>query len=396
MTKDEFLELNEYNDDIKDAFKKIMRNDGNVSRTGIYYKIKTFRTSLSKATPLYFDYFVFLTEENIIDFTEEIQWLLTKEPLDFSFSELHPILKDEFKRLMPKYGLSTKSYSKIFDNLEEYPEIKEEFNEIYKDVITQESTINRIKEIISKTVEVNIEKLSDIKVDSELFETVEIDDEYLNTFWSRDGGIKKGTTNVIIGDPGAGKTMFAFDLLSKLKNAKCLYISAEMTRVEVVSYTKNMDLDIDFVFLHDYHDSDPFSVIQQVLNAKYDIVCLDSLSEIIVALQDSFANTSNAKIERELMNLIKDHTKGKTGIYTSFLIIQQVTKTGQFVGGNSLKHNTSSMLHINRFDCESKKMYFSKNRNADIAQEIYFKIVDGFIEYTDTVEYYEEDEIMEL
>lgn len=396
MTIEEFKNLKEYDNTIKTAFRKLLRNEGN-NRTAFYYKIKTFKNSLNYITPLFLDYYIFLTNENVIDFTEQIEWLQHTEPLDFSFNQLHPLMKDEFKRLIQEHGYSAKSYNKIFDNLLDYPQILEQFNTKYKEMITLEESKKRLDDIIKKEVDVNIQKLSDIQVDSELFKTIEIDDELLNAFFSRDGGIKKGTTNIIIGDPGSGKTLFSFDLLSKLNSVKSLYISAEMTRVEVLSYTQNLDLSCDFVFLHDYFDSDPFSVIEKVLKQGYDIVVMDSLSEICIALQDSFHNLTLPKIEKELLKLIKEHTKGLTGVYTSFLIIQQVTKNGNFVGGNSLKHNTSSMLHLERYDCQHKRMRFSKNRNADISYELFFKINDGTLEYFEQLDYYdEENEIMEL
>jgi hypothetical protein len=70
--------------------------------------------------------------------------------------------------------------------------------------------------------------------------------------------------------------------------------------------------------------------------------------------------------------------------YTSFLAIQQVTKGGNFVGSNKLKHNTTGMIEL-RYSSEfsgDRYAKVTKNRRGFKYEKIYFSL-DG----NESVEY---------
>ena len=51
-------------------------------------------------------------------------------------------------------------------------------------------------------------------------------------------------------------------------------------------------------------------------------------------------------------------------VNTAFLVIQQVTKQGEFAGSNRFKHMLTGMMHM-KFTKEGERtMYFSKNRRG--------------------------------
>jgi predicted ATP-dependent serine protease len=57
-------------------------------------------------------------------------------------------------------------------------------------------------------------------------------------------------------------------------------------------------------------------------------------------------------------------------------MIQQVTKGGNFVGSNKLKHNTTGMLEI-RFTeegAQERYLMFTKNRRGDVYKKMYFSL----------------------
>jgi predicted ATP-dependent serine protease len=65
-------------------------------------------------------------------------------------------------------------------------------------------------------------------------------------------------------------------------------------------------------------------------------------------------------------------------LYTSFFCIQQVTKGGEFVGSNVIKHATTAMMEI-RFDESNKSeryVEFTKNRRCGDAvfKKLYFTL----------------------
>ena len=73
------------------------------------------------------------------------------------------------------------------------------------------------------------------------------------------------------------------------------------------------------------------------------------------------------------------HNKGgnRGKHYTTFLMIQQMTKGGNFVGSNKIKHMTTAMLHI-KFDgyenSEQRYIEFSKNRRGPVGKRLYFNL----------------------
>jgi len=71
------------------------------------------------------------------------------------------------------------------------------------------------------------------------------------------------------------------------------------------------------------------------------------------------------------------------GYYTTFINIQQVTKQGEFAGSNRLKHMTDAMAHIERSkDGTQRSIYFSKNRDCDKDDKMYFVITNDIIHYS--------------
>ena len=79
-------------------------------------------------------------------------------------------------------------------------------------------------------------------------------------------------------------------------------------------------------------------------------------------------------------------------VNTAFLVIQQVTKGGVFVGSNRLKHNTTGMLEI-RYDKDiegASYLMFTKNRRGQTNKKLYYSLKE-----TGDVGYYELMEIQE-
>ena len=76
--------------------------------------------------------------------------------------------------------------------------------------------------------------------------------------------------------------------------------------------------------------------------------------------------------------------ENKENKYTSFLAIQQVTKAGEFVGSNKLKHLFDAMGEMRR---ESERngggtyITFSKNRNGNVGIKFSYQLENGNISY---------------
>ncbi len=75
---------------------------------------------------------------------------------------------------------------------------------------------------------------------------------------------------------------------------------------------------------------------------------------------------SYKKAETELLNLFEKNNLGENDseINTAFLVIQQVTKGGEFAGSNRFKHMMTGMAHMKWTKEGERTFFFSKNRRG--------------------------------
>jgi DNA repair protein RadA/Sms len=235
-----------------------------------------------------------------------------------------------------------------------------------------------VKTELNKPVE--LVQLGKVNFDKRIFETMHTK-KAVDKLFSNAGGIPRATNYIVIGDPGVGKSTVCLDIISDVKKEKqrVLFISGEMSRVDMYQYMQRYPKfgNIDILFLGEYSDENCKLVIEQVLDKGYDIVLGDSFVEIQDAVKET-AEMTTGSAEKWLIDLMIKHNAGenKSKAYTSFLMIQQVTKGGNFVGSNKLKHNTTGMLEI-RFTEEGgqeRYLMFTKNRRGDVYKKMYFSL----------------------
>lgn len=235
----------------------------------------------------------------------------------------------------------------------------------------------------------NLIKINDVKYDLELFEAWKMNNA-LDSLFSIDGGIPKATNWMIVGDPGVGKSTLVSDCLANAQanGAKVLFVSAEMNKVDLYLYVKRYPKfgDINIFFPQELPEgTSPKQELEDVLAEGWDIVLFDSFVEVqeIIREEDKMTGKSSEKWMLDLMgrhNMANNDSKR----YTSFLNIQQVTKGGNFVGSNRLKHMTTGMMEI-RFvdeDEEDRFVSFTKNRRGNVGKRMYFSLhTEGDVEY---------------
>ncbi len=202
-------------------------------------------------------------------------------------------------------------------------------------------------------------------------------------------GLPKGVNYMIIGDPGVGKTTIILNLLSNIRacnpGAKVLFISAEMNEIDLAIYVqrfpKFQDLDILFIEA-DFNEESPshnLDKVKEALQQGWDVVAVDSFFELQSIVKDE-EDVSLRKAETMLLSLIKQQNKGENDrhVNTTFLTIQQVTKSGRFIGTNRLKHAITAMLEL-RLE-NPKNVYsdryavFSKHRRGDVGVRLYYDL----------------------
>ena len=245
-----------------------------------------------------------------------------------------------------------------------------------------------------------VTKLNQLDIDPRMMEQMLSGLGNMDKFISYEGGIPAACNIMACGDPGVGKTTVLLDVLAGVANRgkKCLFISGEMGRKQMFKYTQRFPQFgiIDTLFMSDYLEYNTKDVVEQILERGYDLVLIDSIAEIIDGVRDD--NQWDRKMaESWLVDVCIRMNKGENNNnkYTSFLLIQQVTKSGVFVGSNKIKHLTDAMMELRR---ESEKdgggtyITFTKNRNGDAGLKMGYQISTGSIYYGAVSERVEEDE----
>lgn len=232
----------------------------------------------------------------------------------------------------------------------------------------------------------DIVKMKDVKFDKDLFINY-MSGTVLDRLLCSYQGLPKGVNYMIIGDPGVGKTTIILDMIANIQKrnplVKILFISAEMNEIDLAIYVQRFpkfsELNILFVEADINAESHCFKHIEDTLQDGWDIIAIDSFYELQGIIKEEEELTLK-KAESQLLSIIKKQNKAqnKRGVHTTFLTIQQVTKSGAFIGSNRLKHMITAMMEL-RLD-NPKNIYsdryvtFSKHRRGDVGVKLYYNL----------------------
>ena len=147
-------------------------------------------------------------------------------------------------------------------------------------------------------------------------------------------------------------------------------------------FPKFQNLDILFVegeFEQESHSCKTLERLTAILDQGWDVVAIDSFYELQGIIKEE-ENITLKKAESLLLSLMKQQSKGVNdrSVNTTFLTIQQVTKSGAFVGSNRLKHSITAMMEL-RLE-NPKNIYsdryavFTKHRRGDVGVRLYYDL----------------------
>lgn len=253
-----------------------------------------------------------------------------------------------------------------------------------------------------------VTRMCDINFDPSLFINFLTDTE-LDSVLSSQRGLPRGVNYMIIGDPGVGKTTIILDMLANLQKTnpklKILFISAEMNEIDlaiyVQRYPKFQYLNILFVESDCSIDTHNWETVSSVLTQGWDIVAIDSFYELQSVIKEE-ENIKLKEAESRILTIIKRQNKGENSrnANTTFITIQQVTKSGAFVGSNRLKHMITAMMELR---LENKKniysdrfIVFSKHRRGDVGVRLYYNLETGGNVFYDSVRFENDKRIKQM
>ena len=221
-------------------------------------------------------------------------------------------------------------------------------------------------------------KMNDFKFNPELFVPMKTNKK-IDNLLSTEGGIMKGTNVAFVGDPGVGKTTILLDMLADMQSTghKTLFISGEMNQIDMVGMVKRFPKfgGLPILFMGDWIEKDPLVILKSILSEGWDSVLIDSFAELAVAIVDFHGGTMK-NAETKILNLLERHNKAenRSNINTAFMLIQQVTKGGEFAGSNRFKHMLTGMAHM-KFNNEGGRcIFFSKNRRGGEMNKLFFSL----------------------
>lgn len=209
----------------------------------------------------------------------------------------------------------------------------------------------------------------------------------LDTFISDRGGLLPSCIYVIVGGAGSGKTSWSIDTLHKLQTnnptKKFLYISGEQDEIDNYELSEKIPGLKDLSTLYLAGCENPKEVITEVLEEGWDAVLIDSL-EIISQRIESTTSLNSKQSYKWVMDLMFKHKKGgnPSNIYTSFMVIQQATKSGSFKGDSSIEFDTTGMLYVINDETETNRyLIFTKNRRGENKVKQFYRLSDGKMNY---------------
>ena len=200
-------------------------------------------------------------------------------------------------------------------------------------------------------------------------------------------GLPKGVNYMVVGDPGVGKTTIILDMMANIQRQypalRILFVSAEMNEIDLAIYVQRFPKfgNLDILFVESDFEEHPhnWERLKQVLQEGWDIVAIDSFHELQGIVKEEESITQK-RAESMLLQLIKQHNKAinDRGVNTTFLTIQQVTKSGAFVGSNRLKHSITALMEL-RLDnprniYSDRYITFSKHRRGEVGEKLYYNL----------------------
>lgn len=154
------------------------------------------------------------------------------------------------------------------------------------------------------------------------------------------GGLTKGSSILLGGDPGIGKTTLSFAIASRVVDLgmNVLYVSGEESRKQLAGRKKRLGLKSSFSLLATSRLDD---ITDAVKEGNYKLIIIDSIQSIYNA-RLAFLPGSASQIRDVSSRLIRELKEREI----SHIFIGHVTKEGTIAGPKILEHMVDTVLYF--------------------------------------------------
>ena len=153
------------------------------------------------------------------------------------------------------------------------------------------------------------------------------------------GGITRGSTTLVAGDPGIGKSTLMTELGRDLSNSTVLYVTGEESAQQVRMRAERLDAVTDNVLL--LAESSLENIIRAALDTTPDVIIVDSIQTVhSEEVQSAPGSVSQV---RECAATIMRATQD---IGASTFLVGHVTKSGMIAGPRVLEHMMDTVLYF--------------------------------------------------
>jgi DNA repair protein RadA/Sms len=154
------------------------------------------------------------------------------------------------------------------------------------------------------------------------------------------GGLTKGSSVLMGGDPGIGKTTLCFTVASRMAGigVRVLYVSGEESLKQLAGRKKRLGLDSSFSLLATNHVAD---ILDAVKEGKYELVIIDSIQSVYNS-RLAFLPGSASQIRDVSSRLIRELKQQEV----THIFVGHVTKEGVIAGPKILEHMVDTVLYF--------------------------------------------------
>ncbi len=173
------------------------------------------------------------------------------------------------------------------------------------------------------------------------------------------GGIMRGGTILLGGEPGIGKSTLMLQLLGSIQDHSVLYVSGEESPGQVRMRAERIGIPLSSVTL--FGDTLLEPLVQIIQNQKPDVLVIDSLQTLSSSEIPSAAG-SVSQMRMCTMELV-DAAKQ---VGSTIFFIGHITKEGQIAGPKAIEHIVDTVLYFEQAGSGVRIVRATKNRFGSV------------------------------